>query len=273
MFQVRLSTGLLLVLLVALALGWLADRRQMQQQLQQAKLQNTIYQAQLDSLQKQLTESRNGMFVQTVMWWPSAEKFIEALQESPEEQSFLNMASSLKQADTALVQAAVPLLIELLSDRSERTRARATITLRFLQQGAPHLLKGHEAQVVMALIPRLDDSSSAVQGETIGALESFGPAAQPALAALQAKMADDQEWYAASAAEAIIAIDPDADITPRLVELVERQHADWYGTACLLARHAEPEVARRVLTKLYAEVKTEGERRSVINAMNQIQGD
>ena len=269
MFQVRLSTGLLLVVVVALALGWLADRRQTQRELQQAKLQNTIDQAQIDSLQKQLDQTQNGIGVRTMMWWPNADAFMDALRQSSDDQ-YTMMASSLIQADDALVQEVTPKLLELLASDSEQMRRRALMAISLLQQGSR--LTQPET-VVAALLPSLNDSSRLVVGDTIAALIHFGPVAQPALEALRATLANDEDFYAPVAAQAIIAIDPDADITPRLVELIERRHRNWTSATWLLARHAEPEVARRVLTKLYAEMKTEGERQSVIQAMNQIPAD
>lgn len=264
--QMGLRGMLILVLVLGLAFGWLTDHRRSRERLRQSQLQNEIYHRQLAELQKRLAE--RGVGVGVWHYWASSKDFITALQNDEDEQRFLDMASSLQRANENVFDESVEGLVELLGDANERTRRRAVISLRFMQQAAPERMEEHAAVTVAGLTPLLDDRS--VIGEAVGALQAFGPEARPAAAALTEIMSDDQHFYAPLAAGAIAEIDPTVEITPRLIELIRGDHPGRTNAFSILAEHAPPEVARDVLTDFYKSRETEGERRAVINALNRI---
>ena len=266
--QIQLRTVLILIALVALALGWAVDHHRLSEQLRQALLQNQIYDRQFADLRKRLDEHHFG--VQMFYWWASADEFIQALTTTSDQDTFLDMAPSLARADKLVFQASVTQVLELLNDPNEQTRQRAAITLGFLQQSAPKRMEQHADIAIAKLVPLLNDNSSSVVGEAMGALGSFGPAARSAIGTLNEMMADDGEWYAPDAARVITQIDPSANIVPRLIELIQREHPNWYSAACLLARHAPASDARKVLTDLYDRMETDGEREAVLQALNLI---
>jgi hypothetical protein len=266
-FQFRLQTLFVVILLAALGMGWTMDHRRISEQLQQAELQNEIYERQLAGLQKQLAVRVSGG--RTVYFWDSADAFIEALKVSSDD-NFLKMSSSLSTASDDVLQESVRRMLKLLNDDNERTRTRAVIALRFLRQSASERLEKDNDLVVARLVPMLEDTSTSVVGESIGALRSFGAAASAALPALNAIMADDMDWYAPSAAIAIAEIDPSAEVGPRLIELVKLRHPNWRHAASSLPRFVSAEVARQVLSDVYDKAETESDREATIRALNQI---
>ena len=208
--------------------------------------------------------------IQISYWWASADEFIQMLTTATDEEKFLEMAPSLAQAEEKVFREAIAELTERLSAPSERTRMRSLVTIHFMQQAVPDRMKEDAPHLVSELIHRLDDESSSVVGEAIGTLKSFGPDARAAIAPLTARMSDDNDWYAPAAAVAIGAIDPSVDVGPRLVELVQTKHPNWYQAAFHLSRHVNPEMARRVVTKVHEEATDDTERGMAIQVLNQI---
>lgn len=255
---------------MAVALAWYVDHRQASQRLRQAELQIAIYERQFADLQRRLAE-RGGAGAQTLHYWNDADEFIEALTAADDEEQFLDFAPSLAKSDAPVLDQAIEQLVGLFEDANEQTRRRAVIAVRFLQQLDPTRMQPHADAVVMGLIPLLNDPSSGVAGETLFALETFGPSAEPARDALERHMADDRQWWAPQAALTLAAVDPSVDVGPRLIELVERKHPNWYRAAFALPKHVDPKRARSVLTELYDNVDTEGDRSAIVQALNQIQ--
>ena len=155
----------------------------------------------------------------------------------------------------------------------ERTRHRAVITLGFMSRTNREPIVESTPLIVSALVPLLDDSSDLVLAEPIATLRSFGPAARVAVAPLRERMLDDDDFCASSAALAIGEIDPTVDIGPRLIELVEAKHSNWYSAAFFMSGYVEAERVRQVLTKIYDKTESASERKMVIQALNQIQPD
>jgi HEAT repeat protein len=237
--------------------------------LHHAEIEMEVYVRRMSDLQRRLAQQNAGM--QTFYFWASADEFIEALTHAQDEEKFLQTAPSIARAEDVVLDDAVGKLVKLLQDPSEQTRRRSAIVLRFLQELAPHRTEAHSEKIVAGLVPLLDDSSSAVVGETVFALRCLGPSASPACDALARKMADDDDPLAAQAALALANIEPSADIAPRLMELIEKKHCDWYAAAFALPQHTSPEQARVFLTRLYERANEESEQSALIQALNQIQ--
>lgn len=211
--------------------------------------------------------------MQTYYFLASAEEFIEALTTAADDEKFFEMAPSLARADDAVFDATIPQLLGLLQHPNEQTRRRTVTALRFLQQLAPARMQSHADAIVAAIIPLLDDMSSGVEGEALHLLEHFGTAARSAAGPLEQKMSDDREWWAPQAAVTLAAVNPMVDIGPRLIELVQRKHPNWYSAAFVLSKHVSPQQARTVLTELYESADNEGDRNALIQALNQIKPD
>ena len=141
--------------------------------------------------------------VQIVYWWASADEFVKMLTTASDEDKFLDMAPSLASAEDRVFRKSIEQLTELLNAPEERTRSRAAVALRFMQEKRPDRMAKHAPAIMQNLVPLLDDSSTTVIGEALGTLQSFGPAARDAVTPLTKRMSDDTEWYAPDAAVAI----------------------------------------------------------------------
>ena len=65
-------------------------------------------------------------------------------------------------------------------------------------------------------------------------------------------------------------INPQEDIGPRLIELIEMKHQSWYEAAMELARRGPADVARKVISKRYEAAENDSERNMAVQALNQI---
>lgn len=207
----------------------------------------------------------------TVYWWASADEFMKMLRHNEDEDKFGEMAASYGRSDD--MSPLMPQMRELLNDPNERTRERALNVVRFAQVARPEYMQAFADELIPLLVERLDDSSSRVQGTAIATLQEFGPEASPALKRLHAMLADDDCHYNALAAEAISQIDPDYDITPRLVELVRKRSKRWSDAAWTLATCGEPTRARQCLQELYAQAGSKEDRERIVSYLNQIKAE
>jgi hypothetical protein len=274
-----LRSLLVVVLLAAVLLGWYADHRRQAEALRRAQVEIEIYERQTEQLKMLLAQSGAGM--RMIFLWASADDFIQALIDTDDENEFYGIAGSLGSSDETVMDEAVQRLITLLADPNERTRSRSVITLRFLkEQSHTQVLPGSQTvleqiqsryadAITRGLVPLLDNRQPS-GAEAYYALRAYGPDARAALEVLREKMADDSNYYAAQAAEAVHAIDPTTDIGPRLIELIEKQHPDWQTAAAALGKHVPPAEARRVLTALYDRLENESDRQVVISSLNSI---
>lgn len=124
---------------------------------------------------------------------------------------------------------------------------------------------------VPALVAAVNDPSSRVRGESLFALQHFGPLAAAALPALRKRMKQDQSHDAFMAALAVKQIDPQTDIGPRLRELflAGDKHV-WRNVATHLPAHLPPAEARQLLlAKSQAETNTQA-REILAMALNKI---
>jgi HEAT repeat protein len=270
-FRFGLRSVLVAVFVVGIVLAWWVDRSRLREEVRRAQLQNEIYERQFVVLQRRLKEAHSRGFWQTARPpGPTADAILEHLKSDIDDDLFLQVAPRLSDADDTEAAAAIPRMLVLLEDERPDTRRRAVILLRFFQQESPERMQPHAEQVVAALIPLIEDDNTSVKGETILTFRYFGATAAPAVSALRRHMDDDESSYAPLAARSIHRIDPSVDIGPRLIELVERKHRNWYSAACELPKHVEPERARAVLTRLYDSMEKESDRKAVIEAMTQI---
>lgn len=131
-------------------------------------------------------------------------------------------------------------------------------------------MNAHTEAIVAKMTPLVSDPDTSVQGNAIGVLGRIGPPAKPALPELIKIMLDDQNHYAPSVARSIATIDPNEDIGPRLIELVERKHPNWYSAAFVLHQHVPADEARWVISKRYEAAENDSERNMAVQALNEI---
>jgi hypothetical protein len=270
LFQLRLSTLLAAMLLIAVGLAWLVDHRSQQEQIRQLKLSELMYLQQFKSLKSLLARQHlSSGFSPGLRYWSSPDDFLAALKQS-DENSFFEVSQSIGPVDSKFLADVMAGLEKMLEDPDPEIRRRAVVTLSFNQQRDAQRLDPFVDALVAKLTPLVHDPDSGVQGETIGLLGLFGPRARPALVPLKARMLDDKDPNAPWCARTVKQIDPSVDIGPRLIEFIERKHIAWFTAAVELPKHVSPEVARAVISKRYDAAENDGDRRMAVQALNHI---
>jgi hypothetical protein len=206
--------GLFLVLLIcAVLLGWWRDRQRLAEELRRA-------QAMLDALQgaSRSHQSKAGSGVPYVRPEPpnkcaTPEEFIKALREIKNWYEFADETAD-PFVKTPVADKTIPMLIELLRDPKPEIRWRALSTLGKIAR--------HAETIVPAVIPLLKDDHDNVRWHAACALSHFGRDAQAAVPALWEQINDDSSPIAAWAADMLRKIDPNADVEPRLIALLNR---------------------------------------------------
>jgi hypothetical protein len=277
-----LRSLLVVVLFVAVLFAWYADHLRQAEALRVARVENIVYKQQID-LYVDALANRTAKRDENDLSWASADEFVGTLLLVEKEDEFLQIAGSLCRCRGTILDESVEQLCGLLADSNERNRKRAIKTLSFLiqqrswpiardsQTVAEFVLERRANQITRSLIALIDDG--AIGEEAYNVLREFGPEARVSLDVLREKMADDSNSHASLAAAAVAEIDPEADIGPRLIELIENEHPAWQLAVSLLADHVPPAEARRVLTALYDRLEQEGDRQTVINALNEISAE
>lgn len=204
----NIASLLLLTLLVATLLTWYVTRREWASDLDLAHTQLQQLQEERRFLDFAVVASPATPVVNRCK---TPEEFVHALRTIENWYEFADRTADAF-AKGEVADQAVPDLIELLGDTDQSVRTRATCTLGKIQR--------HEEKVVPALIPLLQDSVANVRWHAAFALGQFGKKAAAGAAALQQQLMDDSSPIAAFSAEMLLKIEPDADITDRLLSLL-----------------------------------------------------
>jgi len=265
--QLRLSTLLVLMLLIGVMFAWYADHRRQVARQQKLETQTKMQGEQIAILQKQA--ARQGASAGIFYYWASADQFIASLKQA-EDENFLQMAPSFSRADGPAFKAGIEQVIELLGSDVLQEKKRAITAISFMLQANKERMVPFGEAAVARLTPLLRDPDSGVQGETIGVLGRFGPQAKGALPELKKIMLDDKDHWAAFSARSVALIEPSEDIGPRLIELIERKHRGWYTAAVELPQHVSAEVARKVISKRYEAAENDVERNMAVHALNRV---
>lgn len=219
--QFGLRTALWTLLVLALGLGWWRDRQQMQARLDRSEvLRQALRLAQPDYRLDHL---------QVVKLWHDPDATVEPLRRYREALSpYVELVEVVRVdgREQRIVERTprpskpevVAELIALLADGDAETRARAACTLR-------HVASKETIQPAVApLIAALRDDDRTVRWHAALALGRAGAPALPARRALR-KMVDGSDMPA-FAAQMLRSIDPQADVAPRLAELLMHPRAD-----------------------------------------------
>jgi HEAT repeat protein len=263
-FQLR--DVLVLVLLVALGFGWWRDHRTLTRRLEIYELQV----ARLSERPPRFASDVPSVFMSDAIERarqqirdqkpPSVDEFLEAV-AVPKDMSFLRMATALSSSPDR--EEAVPKLIQLLAHPSAQVRNRAVIAIRFLHSSP--------SEVVPALVPVLSDPHDPNAFEAALALGCFGSDAKPALPALKAKMRDPTSHVAAMAALSVHEIDPDEDIRPVLIDLLQSSHAKVRSQAVNeLHRYFDSETIERMLIEMFARERDQSVRTAILDGLNSL---
>jgi hypothetical protein len=240
--------GLFVALLIcAVLLGWWRDRRQLTQDLERTK---ALLEA-LRHVEQAQSGPKPGMSVPGVFRpkpnkCATPEDFIKALRTMEDWYEFADETAD-PFVKTPIADAAIPALIELLSDPDQEIRKRALSTLGKM---------GRKSEtIVPAVIPLLDDAHPNVRWHAAFTLSSFGDDAKAAIPALWRQINDDDSPIAAFAAEMLHRIDPSADVLPRLRQLLKNHQKENRGRAIdALAELRSPQ-AKQALVEAFREEK------------------
>jgi HEAT repeat protein len=110
--------------------------------------------------------------------------------------------------------------------------------------------RANAIEAVPALAEALDDADASVRWNAILALESIGTKALPAAPALSELMHRDSTPAAIYAARALVVIDPQAKVVPRLIELLDADDVDTRRQAVNRLQHIGPANANAAVPKL-----------------------
>jgi HEAT repeat protein len=252
---------LLVITLVALALGWWSDRRRLQSEIE-------LLQLRLDALKPRsggggfFGGMGNGAPVD-IRYFDSPSELVAAVEAVFK--SEIDFDSRLVESIllSKHLDAAAPGLVELL--RHEDPVMRRQIAEILVRQNQPPQI------VVSGLIERLDDKDVVVQRRAVEGLVRFR--AKSALPDLRRKMLDDDCPIASYVAKVITALDSDADIGPRLIELTRNKQRDNRLEAIVeLPNYVDGATAKRVLTQAFSatESKDREMRQAIAQSINRL---
>lgn len=261
-FQLR--DVLILILLVALGLGWWRDHQTLTRrleiyELQVARLNERPPRIELPSafVRDAVERARQQARKQEP---PSVDEFLAAV-AIPKDMSFIGMATALNGSPDC--DEAVPGLIQLLAHPNAHVRNRAINAIRFLHSSP--------SEVVSALIPVLSDPHEQNAFDAAVTLGSFGSDARPALPALNAKMRDPTSHFAAMAALSVHEIEPDQDIRPILINLLQSSHARVRSQVVNeLPRYFDSEAIEQKLIEMFASERDKKVRTDILDELNRL---
>jgi hypothetical protein len=268
-FQIRLSTLLLSVSMLAVVVAWLCDRHRLGETERQLRYEIQIQRQAVDSLITRFANNYSGDI--THVQWNNADEYIAMLVGVSEERVFYAMTPSAVFGGIHILDALVDKLIVLLRDNNERTRWRALRSLYFIEMHARDVEAGKMPALLGNVVPLLNDPSMRIVGEAIRLLGLIGPPAADALVVLKQRAADDGDWYAPNAVMAIAAIDPSVNVGPRLTELLQMKHANWYQAAIAIPRYIDYETAKLALTNAYDRETDVTDREILLNLRNRLE--
>ena len=209
-FQFNSQVILLLVVIVAIALGWWQTHDRLRQS--EARVDALRRSRLLDVRRRTLRTLRISALQEAVSHQAQTpEQFIKSLHEIEDWYEFADDTAD-PFAKTPAADDTIPMLISLLDDPDSEIRTRALATLWKINR--------HPKVVVPAVIPLLDDGHCNVRWHAAYALGRFGEEAQSGIRALRSEMNDDESPNAAFAAMMVRQIDPDIPTEPRLIELL-----------------------------------------------------
>jgi hypothetical protein len=253
----RLSTLLILILALAIGLGWWRDHTTQARRLD-------LQSRQIKQLQQQV-DVRTGVFVSSNIRFKTPEQLVEFVKRARDDE--FNREDWSAWGNSYVAEQSVAQLAELASFPNDDTRLHAVWLLGLIGRNKRPL----KADPIAALLGALDDPSSRVRANAFHAIGQFGPLATEALPKLREIMRRDQSQDAYFATMAIKEINPSEDIGFRLRELfLMGEKGVWKNVAFRLPDNLPPGEAKQLLLAK-AELETDAESRETLaQAMNKI---
>lgn len=233
---------LLAVLLVlALAIGWGVDRMQWRKGLQPLEAQAHEKKEQLKELQARLYQ------IETFDGFDSVEEVLSVIEHTHPEHVFENQAHFLASADDSVYDATVPRLIEMLDHSQQEKRQRAWRLLQNARRSSR--FARYESDYLAGLANLLQHRSIVGFNKLLPWLREEKIDDEAILAGLRSRMMDDEDPFAPHAAYTLAELDPNADISPRLIEMIERNHSQRRAILHRLADYMPKEQADALFEK------------------------
>ncbi|MBA2113328.1 hypothetical protein [Bremerella alba] len=217
--QGRIFRVLAMVLLLILAIGWGIDRARWQQELQPLRSDATGKQGELASLQIRLHQ------IETFKGFDSFEDVLSVIENSHPTRVFEDQARSIASAEAPVYEVSVPQLIEMLDHEEQEKRQRAWRLLQFAQ--ASPRFDRYELDYRDGLVKLLHRRSIVGFNKLLPWLRDEKINDEAILAGLRSRMMDDEDTFAPYAAYVLAELNPNVDIAPRLIEMIERKHSQW----------------------------------------------
>ena len=257
----RLRTMLLLMVPVAVGLGWWRDRVRFESLLD-------MRERQVRQLRTELQNARLNARKDPYVPFATIDEMIEFLQVATEQEFKQKNWSAFAKSDLA-VHAVGPLTRLLGTSDSADSVQRHHAAWVLGQIGRNR--RPPDVVPVPALMALLDDESDRVRAEAIYALGGYGSLAKPAPPHLDQIMHGPNGPDALWAARAVQEIDRTIDIGPRLRELfLTSERGVRHSIALLLPDHLSPVEARQFLATQY-ERETDHQTREILaQAMNKV---
>jgi HEAT repeat protein len=272
-----LGSLFLLVLVVAMGIGWWLDRSKLERELINA--QTRLAANELLSKEREAAAlDRGGLRSATfgggftgvnqtppISPYSTPAEFIEALRSMRDYYEWQDRA--VKFAATEVADDALPLLIKLLEDPDPKVRERTLLTLAYLDR--------HAEALVPVIVPLLDDNDQNVRWHAANALGNFGSKARSALPSMLRIVENESSPISAFVVGIAFKIDPSVDVEPRLQVFLRSTDANtrWRATEALgrIAPHkAVSKATEEALLEAFRLSEDEPTKRGIAGLLDRI---
>ena len=232
----------MLLIPLGMVAGWLYERRQYHLRRPALEILATQQRAELDAIQRRLYQemSFDGFH--------SAADIYQAITETDSDSFFLYQSLAFIEVDDAVFDEGVPVLMQLLADRSPRIRSRAWDVLKVAREDRRfrQYQRGYIAEIVKLMRQRSEVKRTT---DHLNWLVREQVRDESIRKALRQKMRDDFDPCTPQAAFALAELYPEEDIVPRLIELIEMKHQKWTEIVMRIPNYVPAEEARRLQQK------------------------
>ena len=239
--------------------GWWLDHARQTEALEPLRKQLEDRQAKLRSMQTQLAR------YMAFDGFDSVAEVIEIMEASLPDFAYEKQCRAIRGADDEVYHPAVSQVITLLDHPKPEMRQRAWQMLEHTRQDdrfAPHQEAYMEGVAAMLHRPSVPAFS-----EILAWLRKNHFRSEAFLSGVRSRMMDDDDIYAAHSAYTLAKLDPEADIAPRLMEMVERRHSQWPYILHELPKYMPADDAEAFVAKVNQEVREAADNRELKRQM------
>jgi hypothetical protein len=272
-----LGSLFLLVLVIAMGIGWWLDRSRLERELINARTRlaaNELLAKEREAAARDSGGLRPATFgggftgvdqTPPVSPYSTPAEFVEALRSMRDYYEWQDRA--VKFAATEVADDALPSLIKLLEDLDPKVRERTLLTLAYLDR--------HSDALVPAVVPLLDDNDQNVRWHAANALGNFGSKARSALPSMLRIVENESSPISAFVVGIAFKIDPSVDVEPRLQVFLRDTDANtrWRATEALsriVPHKAVSKATEEALLEAFRLSEDESSKRTIAKLLNSV---